>query len=83
MPQSLGTGQIQKIGRQLALRLSVATLADRLGSLCMDSNPVESTIRPWAVVRSNWLFDGYLRSGKRAAAIMTLIRSARMTGNDP
>jgi hypothetical protein len=32
---------------------------------------------------SNWLFAGPLRSGKRAAAIMSLIRSARMNGHDP
>ena len=33
--------------------------------------------------RSNWLFAGSLRSGKRAAAIMSLIQSARMNGHDP
>jgi hypothetical protein len=31
----------------------------------------------------NWLFAGSLRSGKRAAAIMSLIQSARMNGHDP
>lgn len=40
-------------------------------------------IRPWALGRSNWLFAGSLRSGKRAAAIMSLIQSARMNGHDP
>eukprot|EP01133_Synstelium_polycarpum_P005990 gene5990-6949_t len=39
--------------------------------------------RPWALGRSNWLFAGSLRSGKRAAAIMSLIQSARMNGHDP
>ena len=34
-------------------------------------------------LRSNWLFAGSLRSGKRAAAIMSLIQSARMNGHDP
>jgi hypothetical protein len=29
------------------------------------------------------LFAGSLRSGKRAAAIMSLIQSARMNGHDP
>jgi transposase len=33
--------------------------------------------------RSNWLFAGSLRSGKRAAAIMSLILSARLNGHDP
>jgi len=40
-------------------------------------------IRPWALGRSNWLFAGSLRSGKRAAAIMSLIQSARINGHDP
>jgi transposase len=33
--------------------------------------------------RKNWLFAGSLRSGKRAAAIMSLIQSARLNGHDP
>jgi hypothetical protein len=53
------------------------------GAVPIDNNPVENTIRPWALGRSNWLFAGSLRSGKRAAAIMSLIQSARMNGPDP
>ncbi len=49
----------------------------------IDNNQVENQIRPWALGRSNWLFAGSLRSGKRAAAIMSLIQSARMNGHDP
>ncbi|MGF6317508.1 hypothetical protein ABIA60_003786 [Pseudomonas frederiksbergensis] len=45
------------------------------GVVPIDSNPVEDTIRPWALGRSNWLFAGSLRSGKRVAAIMSLIQS--------
>ena len=53
------------------------------GTVPIDNNPVENQIRPWALGRSNWLFAGSLRSGKRAAAIMSLIQSARMNGHDP
>ncbi len=53
------------------------------GAVPIDNNPVENQIRPWALRRSNWLFAGSLRSGKRAAAIMSLIQSARMNGLDP
>ncbi len=49
----------------------------------IDNNQVENQKRPWALGRSNWLFAGALRSGKRAAAIMSLIQSARMNGHDP
>ena len=53
------------------------------GAVPIDNNAVENQIRPWALGRSNWLFAGSLRSGKRAAAIMSLIQSARMNGHDP
>jgi transposase len=47
------------------------------------NNWVENQIRPWALGRANWLFACSLRSGKRAAAIMSLIQSARLNGHDP
>jgi hypothetical protein len=53
------------------------------GAVLIDNYQVETQIRPWALGRSNWLFSGSLRSGKRAAAIMSLIQSARMIGHDP
>ena len=53
------------------------------GQVPIDNNWVENQIRPWALGRSNWLFAGSLRSGKRAAAIMSLIQSAKMNGLDP
>jgi transposase len=53
------------------------------GTLPADNNWVENQIRPIAIGRSNWLFAGSLRAGKRAAAIMSLIHSARMNRLDP
>jgi hypothetical protein len=53
------------------------------GSVPIDNNWVENQIRPWAIGRSNWLFAGSLRAGQRAAAIMSLIRSAQLNGHDP
>lgn len=49
------------------------------GAVPVDNNWIENQIRPWALGRSNWLFAGSLRSGKRAAATMSLIQSARLT----
>ena len=49
----------------------------------IDNNRVENRIRPIAIGRSNWLFAGSLRAGQRAAAVMSLIQSARMNGHDP
>lgn len=48
-----------------------------------DNNWVENQIRPIALGRNNWLFAGSLRAGQRAAAVMSLIHSARLNGHDP
>ena len=53
------------------------------GQLPVDNNWIENQIRPIALGRSNWLFAGSLRAGQRAAAVMSLIQSARMNGHDP
>ena len=53
------------------------------GAVPIDNNWCENQIRPWALGRKNWLFAGSLRSGKRAAAIMSLIQSARLNRHDP
>lgn len=52
------------------------------GAVPIDNNWCENQIRPWALGRKNWLFAGSLRSGKRAAALMSLIQSARLNGHD-
>ena len=50
------------------------------GAVRIDNNWGENQIRPWALGRSNWLFAGSLRSGQRAANIMSLIQSAEING---
>jgi transposase len=53
------------------------------GELPIDNNHIENRIRPIALGRSNWLFAGSLRAGQRAAAIMSLIQSAKLNSHDP
>jgi len=53
------------------------------GRLPADNNWMENQIRPIALGRSNWLFAGSLRAGKRAAAVMSLVHSAKLNGHDP
>ena len=53
------------------------------GDLSIDNNRVENQIRPIALGRKNWLFAGSLRAGQRAAAIMSLLQTARLNGHDP
>jgi transposase len=56
-------------------------LAD--GRLEPDNNPVERAIRPLALGRKNWLFAGSDAGGHRAAAIASLVATARLNGLDP
>ena len=53
------------------------------GKVPIDNNWVENQIRPIALGRKNWLFAGSLRAGERAAAVMSLIQSAKLNGHDP
>ncbi|MCP1679014.1 IS66 family transposase, partial [Kerstersia gyiorum] len=53
------------------------------GRLPIDNNWIENQIRPVALGRKNWLFAGSLRAGRRSAAVMSLIQSAKLNGHDP
>lgn len=53
------------------------------GDLPADNNREENQIRPIALGRSNWLFVGSLRACRRAAAVMSLVHSARSNGHEP
>ena len=53
------------------------------GHLPIDNNPVENTIRPIALGRRNWLFAGSERAGCRAAAIQSLLATAKLNGLEP
>ena len=53
------------------------------GNVPIDNNWIENQIRPIAIGRKNWLFAGSLLAGQRAAAIMSLIQSAKLNGHDP
>lgn len=53
------------------------------GHLPIDNNPVENAIRPIALGKKNWLFAGSERAGRRAAAIQTLLATAKANDIDP
>jgi len=53
------------------------------GTLPIDNNPAENSIRPIAVGKKNGLFAGSERAGKRAAAIQTLLATAKANGIEP
>jgi transposase len=53
------------------------------GRYPIDNNPIENAIRPIAVGRKNWLFAGSETAARRAAAIMSLIATAKANGIEP
>lgn len=53
------------------------------GLLEIDNNAAERTLRAVALGRKNYLFAGSDAGGERAAAIYTLIGSAKLNGLDP
>ena len=53
------------------------------GRYPIDNNPIENAIRPIALGRKNWLFAGSETAGRRAAAIMSLLATAKANGIEP
>lgn len=77
-----GSATIKAIDYSLKRWVALTRYIDD-GALPADNNWVENQIRPIAIGRSNWLFAGSLRAGQRAAAVMSLVHSARLNGHDP
>jgi hypothetical protein len=82
-PKVLGnTGLAGAIGyTQKRWEALARLLAD--GRHPIDNNPAENAIRPIAVGRKNWLFAGSETAGRRAAAIMGLLATAKANGLEP
>jgi transposase len=53
------------------------------GTVEIDNNAAERAIRPIALGRKNWLFAGSDKGGQRAAGILSLIETAKLSGIDP
>lgn len=53
------------------------------GRYPIDNNLIENAIRPITVGRKNWLFAGSHTAGQRAAAIMSLLATAKANGLEP
>jgi transposase len=53
------------------------------GRLCLSNNAAERALRCVAVGRKNWTFAGSDAGGERAAAIYTLIETAKLNDIDP
>jgi transposase len=77
-----GTGTAKAIDYSLNRWAALTRYLDD-ARLPIDNNHDEQQIRPWATGRKNWLFAGTLAAGQRAAAITSLIQSAKLNGHDP
>ena len=53
------------------------------GRVCLSNNAAERALRGVALGRKSWLFAGSERGGQRAAAIYTLIGTAKLNNIDP
>ena len=53
------------------------------GRICLTNNAAERALRGIALGRKAWLFAGSDRGGERAAAIYTLIGTAKLNNIDP
>ena len=53
------------------------------GKICLTNNAAERALRCIAVGRKNWTFCGSDRGGQRAAAMYTLIATAKLNDIDP
>jgi transposase len=53
------------------------------GRICLSDNAAERALRGVALGRRSWLFAGSDRGGERAAAIYSLIVTAKLNSVDP
>jgi transposase len=75
-----------KIGKAIAYSLNAWDALGRFlddGRLCMSNNAAERAMRPVATGRRNWTFAGSDEGGRRAAAIYSLIETAKINDVDP
>ena len=79
---ALGSGTAKALDYTIRRWPALIRYADS-GSLPLDNNAIENTIRPIAIGKKNWLYAGSERAGKRAAAIQSLLGTAKLNGLDP
>ena len=80
------TSRKSEIGKAIDYALKRWTALSRFltdGRICISNNAAERALRGIAVGRRNWTFAGSDRGGERAAAMSTLIETAKLNGADP
>jgi transposase len=80
LPRKSGTAEV--IRYALARWQALGRFIDD-GTIEIDNNAAERSIRPIAIGRKNWLFAGSDKGGERAAGVLSLIETAKLSGVDP
>ena len=74
---------LAKAMQYMLKRWPAFTLFLKDGRVCLSNNAAERGLRGIALGRKSWLFCGSDRGGERAAAMYSLIVTAKMNGVDP
>ena len=83
LAQVPGRGDLAGAIRYALTRWAALTRYKDDGHLEIDNNAAERAMRPLALGRKNWLFAGSDAGGTRAAAIASLIATAKLNGLNP
>lgn len=83
LPQLSGRSELAGAFRYMLARWPALTRAFDDGRIALDNNPAERALRSVAIGRKNYLFAGSDRGAERAAALYSLIESAKLNGLDP
>jgi transposase len=83
LPRLSGHSELAGAIRYTLSRWDGLTLFLRDGRACIDNSAAERAIRPLALGRRNWTFAGSDAGGERAAAMYSLIETAKLNGFDP
>jgi transposase len=78
-----GRSDMAKAIRYSLNQWDALTLILRDGRACIDNSAAERAMPPVALGRRNWTFAGSDAGGVRAAAVYSLIETAKMHGLDP
>ncbi len=82
LPKLSGRSELAGAFRYMLVRWLALIRCFDDGRLALDNNPAERALRGVAVGRKNYLFAGSDRGGERAAAMYSLIETAKLNGLD-
>ena len=83
LPKLSRKSELAKAFRYMRSRWKALLRCLDYGRLALDNNPAERALRCVAIGRKNYLFAGSDAGGRRAAALYSLIESAKLNGLNP